>query len=207
MKTRVLIVLLAALAMQTVTVFAQSQKAEVISGGGGTSTNGQYSNFGVVGEPIANPLPTNANYQNRQGFIHKLGPSTCPITVYPAEYWYNSAGLAAQMALITIGGVEGGDCYWQATSDSWWIVIKSDPYGMGTGTLTYDVLANSTGVARTGRITVTTGDADPTKSPKEIIIHQTNSLAVPTLPEWGMIILSAGLLIGSGFYLRRIGLI
>lgn len=207
MKTRVLIVLLAALAMQAVTVFAQSQKAEVISGGGGTSSNGSYSNFGVVGEPIANPLPANASYQDRQGFIHKMGASTCPIEVYPAEYTYNSAGLAGQMALITIGGVEGGDCVWKATSDSWWIVITSPTIGLGTGTITYNVMANATGVARTGRITVTTGDPDPAKSPKEIIIHQTNSLAVPTLPEWGMIILGAGLIIGSGFYLRRIGLI
>lgn len=207
MKTRVLIVLLAALAMQTVTVFAQSQKAEVISGGGGTSSNGQYSNFGVIGEPIANPLPANANYQDRQGFIHKMGASSCPIEVYPVEYTYNSAGMAAQMALITIGGVEGGDCFWQATSDAWWLVIKAGENGLGTGTITYDVLANATGVARVGHITVTTGDPDPAKSPKMITIYQTNSLSVPTLPEWGMIVLGVGLLIGSGFYLRRVGLI
>jgi hypothetical protein len=194
--------------MQTVTIFAQSQKAEVMSSGGGTSANTSYSNFGVIGEPIANPLPASANYNDKQGFIHKLGASTCPITLYPTNYDFNSATQVDQTLLVTIGGVEGGDCLWQAGSDNpTWIHITSSPAGYGTGSLTYTVDANNTGAPRTGTITVTTGDADPTKSPKVFTIWQSNSLAVPTLPEWGMIALGIGLLVGSGFYLKRTGLI
>ncbi len=47
-----------------------SQLAEVISSGGGESTGGNYSNFGVIGETFVDYLVTGGNYNTSMGFLN-----------------------------------------------------------------------------------------------------------------------------------------
>lgn len=64
----------------------------VVSAGGGLSTNGKYSNFSVLGEPLVNLSLDGGNYQASIGFlyavkthtdIYELHIETPVLTVYP----------------------------------------------------------------------------------------------------------------------------
>ncbi len=49
-----------------------SQPAEVISAGGGESSGGNYSNFGVIGETFVDSCITGGNYNTSIGFIYDV---------------------------------------------------------------------------------------------------------------------------------------
>jgi uncharacterized protein YkwD len=48
----------------------------------------------------------------------------------------------------------GSGCAWMASSNANWISISSNPSGSGTGTVTYNVAANSSDQPRTGSVTI-----------------------------------------------------
>jgi serine protease AprX len=54
----------------------------------------------------------------------------------------------------TIQVIAGEDCIWNATSNANWVTITSDNGGLGNGTVTFSVGANSSGIARKTTITV-----------------------------------------------------
>jgi len=65
-----LVLLLSTIIMQLSTAHAQSYSIDwyTIDGGGGTSTNGQYSVSGTIGQPDAGPTMTNGQYAVTGGF-------------------------------------------------------------------------------------------------------------------------------------------
>jgi hypothetical protein len=71
----------------------------------------------------------------------------------------------------TVGVAAPIDAVWEALIDSDWITIIGSRNGVGSGTLTYTVEANTTGKTRTGRIII---------SGKEYTITQTTTLPLAT---------------------------
>ena len=72
-----------------------------------------------------------------------------------------TVALTSTFETFSAGGGTGGttvvaaeDCIWNATSNTAWITITSDNGGLGTGTLTFSVAPNGTGVARKGTVNV-----------------------------------------------------
>jgi hypothetical protein len=54
----------------------------------------------------------------------------------------------------TINVTSGAQCAWQAVSNVNWVTFTSSGMGIGNGSVSYTVAANSTGTTRKGRITV-----------------------------------------------------
>lgn len=198
MVHKILIVLIAVLLLGFQQLTAQlNNRAEVVSSGGVISTGGTYTNFDAVGEPLVNQI-ANGDYLKKLGFVFKLGPDLCPIAIYPNGYEFSSALHTYNTIAVT---VTGGDCYWTATSSAPWIqILPGSEEGYGDGTIYYNVLANNTGVIRQGTITIA-GVPD-----QVFTIKQYNTLDIPTLPEWGLISMGILLVLGGGFYLRRMGI-
>lgn len=74
--------------------------------------------------------------------------STCSYATSPANATYPSAGGSGSVALTT-----SGSCYWATQSLNSWISITPPQYGLGNGTISYTVAAN-TGSARIGYINI-----------------------------------------------------
>jgi hypothetical protein len=178
-----------------------SNRAEVVPSGGGNSSGGGFTNFGVVGEPAVNTI-TGGTMVKKLGFIYKLGPELCPLTISPEEYFFNSAAHNNNTIAVTVGS-GAGDCSWSASVDggaAWVTIVPGTESGSGSGTIRYNVAQNNTGSVRTATITVT---GAPNKT---FTITQYDSLDIPTLPEWGLIALGAMLILGSGYLIKRSGL-
>lgn len=78
-----------------------------------------------------------------------FGQSGCSYAVTPKSSSFSSSGGAGSFTVVTTE-----DCIWTATSGVSWITITSDNGGLGTGTLTFSVGANGSGVSRKGTINV-----------------------------------------------------
>ena len=78
------------------------------------------------------------------------GAAGCAPVVSPM----NAAFSAAASATNSINVVVSSNCAWQAVSDVSWITITSNCCGMGNGSVTYSVAANTSGGGRRGTITV-----------------------------------------------------
>jgi hypothetical protein len=78
--------------------------------------------------------------------------ATCSYAISPANATYTSAGGSGSVTLTATS-----NCYWavQSLSTNPWITITSTPqYGLGSGTISYTVTANTTGTARTGLVNI-----------------------------------------------------
>jgi hypothetical protein len=202
MKSRLLFIVISAfLAIFQFGYGQLNNRAEMISNGGGMSSGGTFTNYSAVGEPAVNSIAGGSLLTNI-GFIYRVGPSICPIVILPDHYDFNSAQhLSNTIAVI----VPTGDCSWQATvigsATSWLTIVPGTDNAVGNGTVIYNVAQNSSGLIRTGTIEVT---GIPTMV---FTVTQYNTLAIPTLPEWGLISLGIIFVIGSGYFIRRSGLI
>ena len=75
--------------------------------------------------------------------------------VSPTYRLHPAAGAANQTLAVTAGGT------WTAASDQAWLTVTAGAAGSGNGAVTYAAAANA-GVARSGRITVTSGTSTRT---------------------------------------------
>ncbi|MFZ1037549.1 MAG: putative Ig domain-containing protein [Smithella sp.] len=78
--------------------------------------------------------------------------STCSYAISPANATYKSTGGSGSVTLTATS-----NCYWavQSLPTNPWITITSTPlYGLGSGTISYTVAANTTGAARTGLVNI-----------------------------------------------------
>ena len=78
-----------------------------------------------------------------------FGQSGCSYALTPTFLSFPSGGGAGSTTVVTTE-----DCIWTATSNAGWITITSDNGGLGTGTLTFTVGANSSGASRKGTINI-----------------------------------------------------
>ena len=77
----------------------------------------------------------------------------CSYSIAPMNYTATSAGVAGQTVAVT---PTNGACPWTAVSNNGWITVTAGSEGAGSGTVTYNVAANTTGSARTGTMTIAT---------------------------------------------------
>ncbi len=78
--------------------------------------------------------------------------ATCSYAISPANATYKSTGGSGSVTLTATS-----NCYWavQSLPTNPWITITSTPlYGLGSGTISYTVAANTTGAARTGLVNI-----------------------------------------------------
>ena len=78
-----------------------------------------------------------------------FGQSGCSYALTPTFLSFPSGGGAGSTTVVTTE-----DCIWTATSNDGWITITSDNGGLGSGTLTFTVGANSSGGSRKGTINI-----------------------------------------------------
>jgi hypothetical protein len=93
-------------------------------------------------------------------------PITAPVIFNPPGATAAAAAVAASFTVQTaIPGFA-----WKAASDSPWLVVSSGPLGAGNGAVQLSLVANTTGAARTGHITV---------AGETFTVTQTTSNSVP----------------------------
>jgi len=78
-----------------------------------------------------------------------LGQIGCTYAVTPISLSFPSSGGAGSFTVVTTE-----ECIWTATSNVSWVTITSDHGGLGVGTVTFSVGANSSGSSRKGTINV-----------------------------------------------------
>ncbi|HXW06639.1 MAG TPA: BACON domain-containing carbohydrate-binding protein [Vicinamibacterales bacterium] len=119
--------------------------------GGVQFTTGIYTVDGTRRAPIEVRWPTATAGQNvwvvHEGCRYGMDESTRTFT---------AAGGQAQVMVVTqpVSSSCMQGCPWTAVSDSSWIRILSGSPGVGDNPFSYEVLPNTTGVSRTGAITV-----------------------------------------------------
>lgn len=113
--------------------------------GNGTIFYSVRDNF-AAGNRTGSITVANRNYQIRQ---EGTGTGECVNTITPSGQSFLAAGGNG-----TIQVTAGGTCVWNAASNVSWITITSDNGGVGSGTVTFSVGANASGIARKATITV-----------------------------------------------------
>ncbi|HET8677176.1 MAG TPA: BACON domain-containing protein [Blastocatellia bacterium] len=78
------------------------------------------------------------------------GAAGCAPVVSPLNAAFSAAASTNNSINVTVSS----NCAWQAVSDVNWITITSNCCGMGNGSVTYSVAANTSGGGRRGTITV-----------------------------------------------------
>jgi hypothetical protein len=110
-------------------------------------------------EVVTYILRENFTGSARQGTL-SVGPQTvtitqdggapnCGVSIATVTRTFGASGGGGMLTVTTANG-----CAWQTISDNDWIVIYGSSIGIGNGSISYSVLANSTGGSRKGTITV-----------------------------------------------------
>jgi uncharacterized repeat protein (TIGR01451 family) len=73
----------------------------------------------------------------------------CTYVLSPSSAVFNASGGSGSVQIVT-----DGTCAWDATPNVSWITLTSQIVGLGTGTVTYNVKANSDASGRAGVITI-----------------------------------------------------
>ena len=101
-----------------------------------------FNNFvhGTVKLPLENGMPW---------VCHTIAPGDCTYSVTPMKGTFGTTGGTGATTVTA-----GSGCSWTAHSHDAWITITSASGDTGSGSVTYTVSPNSSGVARTGILTV-----------------------------------------------------
>ncbi len=86
------------------------------------------------------------------GTVHRFtntSPPTCSFTIDPLSRSFGSGGGTGGVSVTTQAG-----CNWTATSNAPWISVTGGASGVGSGTVSYSVMANPSASPRTGTITI-----------------------------------------------------
>jgi hypothetical protein len=83
------------------------------------------------------------------GHVVTVNQDGCRISIMPSSRSATAAGGPGSVAVSA-----GASCAWTAVSGVGWITVTSGASGSGDGTVQYTVDANTTGVTRTGTITI-----------------------------------------------------
>ena len=81
--------------------------------------------------------------------IQDGGLEDCTYSIFPASKAFTSSAGTG-----TISVISESRCGWEAVPSAGWITVTSGRMGIGDGTVTYSVAANTTGLSRKGRITI-----------------------------------------------------
>jgi hypothetical protein len=117
------------------------------------------SSDGAGSDTITFEVRENFTNSSRQGtmtvagqgltLIQDGGLADCTYSISPVSRAFTTSGGAG-----TISIVSENRCAWQAVSSASWITIGSGGMGIGSGTVSYSVSANTSGLARKGKITI-----------------------------------------------------
>ncbi len=88
---------------------------------------------------------------HRQYTVRQEGTTTggCTTNIMPTAQTFTALGGSG-----TINVAAGETCIWAAASNTGWVNITSDNSGVGSGTVTFSVSANASGIPRKSTITV-----------------------------------------------------
>jgi hypothetical protein len=159
-------------------VLSKNSQAFAAAGGAGSVAlsssigcawaTGTAASWIMVTSPKTGIGDTTVTFDVRENFDAR--PRTATITIEGRTFTVRQAGLengscsnlfspkfssfAAAGGTGNINIASAEYCLWTATSTANWISITSDDNGIGSGSITYSVAANTTGVARVGTITI-----------------------------------------------------
>jgi hypothetical protein len=150
------VLLIASSGVRAQSSFNYRIEADVIGGGGGGASSASYSLWSTIGQASPVGISSDGNYTNYAGFWYgNIGAEvipSCSYSISPPSSTVSGGGGSGSVSVT----VEAG-CAWTASTNpgSWdWIGITSGWSGSGNGTVNYIVLANNTGSARTGTLTI-----------------------------------------------------
>lgn len=102
--------------------------------------------------------------------------SPCVYSISPLNGSFLSSGGNGNFGVTTVGG-----CPWQASSNVDWVAITPEASGLGNGTVSYSVTANTGIAARTGMISIAgqlfTVVQAPSPQPPFLLIDETSGRA------------------------------
>lgn len=81
--------------------------------------------------------------------ITQAGGSSCRFSISPTSKSFGSSDGTGRVTVTAPSG-----CYWSASSSASWITITSGSTGNGNGTVNYSVARNTSGIQRTGTMTI-----------------------------------------------------
>ncbi|PYM12076.1 MAG: hypothetical protein DMD81_25095, partial [Candidatus Rokuibacteriota bacterium] len=129
---------------------AKSNASWIILTSGATGSGSGHVGYSVT---------TNTSHNGRTGTILVAGrtltatqdgaPRRCGYAISPSSRNIGAAGGAGSVTIKTSAG-----CAWSAQSLAGWISITGGASGIGPGTLTYTVAANTTGISRQGKLVI-----------------------------------------------------
>jgi hypothetical protein len=81
--------------------------------------------------------------------VNQSGNNPCSFSISPTGKVFTNTGGTSSVTVTATSG-----CDWTATSSAAWISIISGAGGTGNGSVTYSVAQNTSGVSRTGTVTI-----------------------------------------------------
>jgi hypothetical protein len=123
-------------------------------------------------------MPDSSSVVETGDAVSAISPIPAPVTFSPPGTTAAAGSAAGNFTIQTAVSGFG----WQAFSDSSWLAVDSGPLGAGNGSLQFSTVANTTGAARTGHITIagetfTVTQTNATSDPCNVTGDGTTSLA------------------------------
>jgi subtilisin family serine protease len=121
----------------------------IVTGGASGSGNGSV-NFSVAANPSSSPRSGTITIASQTFTVTQDGAaSICSYTINPVNKVFGRAG---GNSMVTVTANAG--CPWTARSNVAWIMVTGGATGSGNGVVSYIVLVNTSGSARTGTVTI-----------------------------------------------------
>jgi len=124
----------------------------VITGGGGGGTGIGTVTYNLLANPNLAPRSETLTIAGQPFTVTQEGQG-CQLSLNPPKASVSVSGGSFSLGV----NLSGADCTWTAVGNAPWAPIMAGNSGTGSGTISYQVLANqSSSVSRTGTITITT---------------------------------------------------
>ncbi|HEU4387811.1 MAG TPA: BACON domain-containing carbohydrate-binding protein, partial [Blastocatellia bacterium] len=120
----------------------------VITAGSNGSGNGTV-NYSVGVNPAATPRSGTMTIAGQTFTVNQAAASGCGFSISPTSKAFTSKGGTGTVAVAA-----NSTCSWTAVSNVGWITVTGGLKGTGNGTVSYSVAINSSGVPRTGTMTI-----------------------------------------------------
>ena len=157
---------------------------KITTGGAQATSHGKFVFWDKAGTKAYVLMQADASVGFLNDFaVYTLSPeftAGCPVTL---PVTYAAATAFAQTGAISL--TAAADCIWEVTPSASWIQIDSGSLGAGAGNVGYALLANNTGVSRTGTINI--GGQTFTIAQSGVAVLRGHLYATPTALRFGAI--------------------
>ena len=151
--------------------------------------NPGYTFVGWVGSGVGSYTGTlnNVTVTMNDLIIQSANSDKCSYALASSGQGFVSNGGSSSVSLTVLPG-----CSWQATNNVPWIAMSSNGTGSGSGSITYSVAANTSGVPRTGTLTIGGQTFTVTQSSVSTCSYSATQPNSPFSPTGGIGVLSVG---------------